>query len=64
MGMFGLKDGDWSLRSEKDPRWNNSGRTKWLVSAGICPDGQIWINQCKKNFGDPPDDLTYSFFKD
>lgn len=64
MSMFGPKMGSWSVGSEKDPRWNKSGRGYGLVSSGGPSEMQSWIEECKKQFGEPPDDCYQSFYKD
>jgi hypothetical protein len=62
--MIGPKMGSWSIRSEKDPRWNKSGRAKGLVCMGGPQEMKDWIDECKKNFGEPPDDCECFFMKD
>ena len=62
--MFGPKMGSWSVYSKKDTRWNNSGRGYGFVCSGGPQEIQSWIDECKKKYGEPPDDLEYSFFKD
>ena len=64
MVMFGPKLGTWSVHSEKDPRWNKSGRGYGLVTSGGPQEMRDWIEKCKEEFGDPPDDATESFWKD
>ena len=54
--------GTWTVHSDKDPRWNASGRA--YGSAFGCPDLDAWVEYCRKKFGDPPDDATESFYKD
>lgn len=62
--MFGPKPGTWSIESQSDPRWNKYGRSMMLVTAGYPPDAQAWIDECKRLYGKPPDDLAYSCMKD
>ena len=64
MSMFGPKLGTWSITSEKDKRWNNQGRVKWLCCGGMNDEAVTWVEECEKKFGEKPDDLTYGFFKD
>ncbi len=64
MSMFGPKIGTWSVRSEKDPRWNNSGSGYGLVTTGGPSEMGQWIEKCTKKFGNPPDDATMGFWKD
>ena len=62
MGMFG-SEGEWSLRSVKDPRWNCSGRG--FISMGSRPEeADAKIEEMEEKFGEMPDDLTYSCIKD
>ena len=62
--MFGPKMGSWSVSSKIDSRWNKSGRAYGLVCNGGPSEMQDWINECKKNYGEPPDDCYKSFYKD
>ena len=62
MGIGGM--GTWDVHSEKDPRWNKSGRAFGAVTAGGPSEMREWIERCLRDFGDPPDDCTYGFFKD
>lgn len=57
------RDGDWSITSESDPRWDNSGRDFWDCLS-ICPEAERWIEKAKELYGDQPADLMYSFWKD
>jgi hypothetical protein len=58
--MFGgARMGTWTVDSEKDARWNNSGRAVGLVCEGGPKEMQDWIDECKKKYGKPPDDLDY-----
>ena len=56
--------GTWSVSSESDPRWNKSGYNAGLVTAGGPSEMQEWIEHCKKEFGEPPEDARQSFMKD
>jgi hypothetical protein len=62
--MFGPKMGTWSIHSEKDKRWNKSGRAPGLVCGGGPSEMQDWIEECKKKYGEPPGDCTMEFWKD
>ena len=64
MSMFGLKKGTWWVHSEKDPRWNKSGSGFGLVIGGGPREMHDWIEECKKKYGEPPDDATMGFMKD
>jgi hypothetical protein len=62
--MFGPKMGSWYVYSISDIRWNKSGRAAGLVMLGGPQEMQDWINECKKEFGNPPEDCTCGFMKD
>lgn len=64
MSMFGPKMGTWWVRSKTDPRWNKDGRGLGLVSSGGPGELHDWIEQCQKEFGDPPADAEMGFMKD
>ena len=63
MGMFGPKLGSWTVSSKKDPRWNAQGEGYGLVTSGGPSEIYDWIEECKKKFGEQPDDLSVSFHK-
>jgi hypothetical protein len=62
--MLGPKQGTWWVESKKDPRWNKSGRGVGLVCAGGPEEMKQWIEECRKKYGEPPDDCDYGFMKD
>ncbi len=62
--MFGPKLGTWTVHSDIDPRWNKTGRGYGLVCTGGPQEMKEWIEECKKNFGEVPDDATHEFWKD
>jgi len=64
MGMFiGIKEGSWSLRSNKDSRWNCYGRG--TVGGLIMPiECKEKIEELKLTLGEPPSDLTWGYMKD
>lgn len=64
MGMFGPKMGTWSVHSDKDPRWNKTGRGYGLVTSGGPPEIDEWIKECTEKYGDLPEDATKEFWKD
>jgi len=64
MGMFGPKMGTWSVHSDKDPRWNKSGRGSGLATSGGPPEMGEWIRECTEKYGSPPEDTTEAFWKD
>jgi len=61
--MFGPKMGTWSVESKADKRWNKSGRSKGFALGGTS-DMSDWIEKCKQEYGDPPEDCIESFWKD
>lgn len=63
MSIFGPKMGTWTVYSDKDPRWNKSGRACGFAIGGT-PEMEEWIDQCIEKYGDPPDDVKQSFWKD
>ena len=64
MGMFGPRMGTWTVHSDKDPRWNKTGRALGLCCTGGPGEMQTWIDRCKDLYGEPPDDCTKEFWKD
>lgn len=63
MGMFGPKEGTYGLHSEKDKRWNVSWRgTGFVTTAEYGVKDKV--EELKKKYGGPPEDLEYSFWKD
>lgn len=64
MSMFGPREGTWWVSSKSDPRWDKSGRGCGFALSGGPSEIQEWIDECKKNFGDPPKDAEYGFMKD
>ena len=55
--------GTWTVHSDTDPRWNNSGSA--FGDGLIGPQAmQDWIDRCREEYGEPPDDCTKSFWKD
>lgn len=59
-----MRMGTWIVHSNSDSRWNKSGRGYGEVSSGGPQEMKEWIEECIKNFGEPPDDATKSFYKD
>lgn len=63
MGFIKLTGpGEWSLRSETDPRWNKNGDCTCggFVQPEECKE-QIKILTAK--YGEPPDDLEWGYMK-
>lgn len=58
-----IKTGSWWIHSKKDPRWNASGES--LVGGFIMPpECKEAIEELKKKYGKPPDDLEWGYMKD
>lgn len=64
MSMFGPKMGTWWVSCKSDPRWNKQGRGYGLVTCGGPGEMGAWIEKCKKEFGEPPEDAEMGFMKD
>ena len=64
MSMFGPKMGTWRVNSNRDKRWNKTGRGCGLVCTGGPEEMYDWIEKCKEKYGEPPEDCTVSFHKD
>lgn len=63
--MFGARSGIWIFKSEKDPRWNYSGRVERLiVTAGICKEAEEKAKQLLSIYHEYPDDLEYGCMKE
>lgn len=64
MGIFSpVREGSWWLHSEKDPRWNCTGRAG--VGGFVIPqECKNKIEQLKQTLGEPPDDLKWGYMKD
>jgi len=63
MEVFGPRLGRWSVECKSDPRWNNSGEAKGLVTMGGPQEMKFWIQYCTEEYGTPPADCTSSFMK-
>lgn len=58
-----LTEGSWWLHSEKDPRWNCSGRDS--VGGFVMPaECAKKIKELEEKFGAQPKDLEYGYMKD
>ncbi|MDD4761838.1 MAG: hypothetical protein PHZ25_02355 [Candidatus Pacebacteria bacterium] len=65
MGLFlNFPEGGWSLHSDKDPRWNCSGRSDCVGGFVMPQECKDKIEQLKSQLGEPPDDLKWSYMKD
>jgi hypothetical protein len=64
MSMFGPKEGSWYFHSDTDPRWNCSGRGYLLFSAGLPDEAKTKLEELKKLYGEPPEDLEWGGMKD
>lgn len=58
-----MKPGEWSLYSETDARWRAHGRA---IVGGFAKPTEVdaAIERLRKKYGDPPDDLEWSYMKD
>ena len=59
VGGFGssFRKGSWYLNSKQNPSWNCSGRTSACGGFAMPLECEQKIEQLKKIFGNPPDDL-------
>ena len=58
------KEGTAWLTSEKDKRWNNHS-VRCICGGFTMPDElKEKVEELKKKFGDPPDDLEFNYMKD
>jgi len=62
--LFGpiIREGSWWLTSKKDSRWNAQGRAR--VGGLVIPeDCKKRVEELKRKFGKPPDDLEWGYMK-
>lgn len=66
LNLGGARPGTWVFRSPTDSRWNCDGRAEFiLVSSGSLPkEAQEKLEELKVLYGEPPDDLEVSCWKD
>lgn len=58
-----IRKGSWHIRSKSNKKWNKDGRG--LVGGFIMPAGcKKALEKLKKKYGEPPEDLTWGYFKD
>ena len=62
--MFVVCSGTWSLHSDKDQRWNCGGRSEYVGGFVMPYECEQKIAELKKELGEPPDDLKWSYMKD
>ena len=64
MGLIKIvTNGSWWLHSKSDPRWNYNGTGQ--VGGFVMPlECKEKIEELKKEFGDPPEDLEFGYMKD
>lgn len=57
-----IKHGSWRLHSESDSRWNanNEAQVGMFTMPEECKQK---LDELKKKYGDPPEDLIYSYVK-
>ena len=58
-----IKPGYWWLSSENDPRWNQNG-TGLVGGFAIPAKCETAIEELKKEYGEPPEDLEWGSMKD
>jgi len=59
-----IKEGEWWLSSETDPRWNCSGRD-YVGGFEMPAKASEALEEKKKEFGvEPPEDLEFGYMKD
>ncbi len=57
--------GTWFFSSKTDPRWNGSGRVDdMVITAGPPQEAKDFLEAKKDEFGELPNDLTFSMLKD
>ena len=64
MGILNFPPGDWWLKSQKDPRWNCSGRSNCVGGFVMPQELKDKIEELKEKFGKPPDDAEWGYMKD
>jgi hypothetical protein len=57
------REGSWMLHSEKDTRWNCYGRA-YVGGFRMPAECERKIDELKTAYGEPPDDLEWSYMKD
>lgn len=63
MNLSGVGHGSWTLRSKSDPRWNRSGDAHGTTGVMV-DEAKAALEELKELYGEPPEDLMYSFMKD
>jgi len=61
--MFGPKLGTWYLSSKSDPRWNIRGKA-FVGGFAMCSECLLALNDFKRQYGAPPEDLEHGYMKD
>lgn len=59
-----IRAGWWGYRSESDPRWNVDGRAEAMSALFPPREAEAALEAKKREYGEPPADLTYSSMKD
>lgn len=60
---MGMAMGSWCIISKLDPRWNASGRCE-VGMFGMPQEAQQKLELNKKELGEVPSDLSFSYMKD
>jgi len=55
--------GSWSLRSKTDTRWDAHGHSDFVGGFVIPRECQDKLEELKKELGEPPEDLEWSYHK-
>lgn len=58
------RSGSWWVRSKSDPRWDGSGNAESCGGFTMPYECSQHIEELKKKFGEPPEDLEYGYMKD
>jgi hypothetical protein len=63
-GSMTYRKGIWRLESNKDKRWNCSGRSNSVGGFSMPKECQEMIDKLVIKYGDIPDDLSWEYMKD
>ena len=58
-----LVEGSWWMHSEKDPRWNATGRG-FVGGMAMPEECRKKLGELQAEFGEPPDDVEWGYLKD
>lgn len=60
----GSDSGSWSIYSKKDPHWRAYGTSEFVGGFKMPRECKEKLQELKKLYGEPPDDLEWSYMKD